>query len=314
MDAQPQAAGDAAQVGGAAYVRNLAAAEAAVLRGQFNLAKVLRAFAHAQRTQAVAAARGQAEAVDGAAVLGAIQQELALVDSSGPVRQRLEALLTRATESLTHHSDIQETDVDQFLWGCYGCGFIAEGRRPEACPACGALATEFELFAPFYSASPEHLGRLTPSQVLSILQETPDAVAAAIMGLDEPRLRQRPSPHEWSIVETIGHMLETDRLFVAWAQRMLAESGVPSIAMPTPPWKLHEGKGYEGMAIDELLSHLRAARQESLTLVRELDPKQWARRAVIQGPLVSLVDLGTWLANHDRGHLAQLRRQSQTAA
>ena len=136
---------------------------------------------------------------------------------------------------------------------------------------CGALATELELFAPFYSASPEHLGQLTPSQVLGILEETPDAVAA-ITDLDELPLRQRPSPHEWSIVETIGHMLETDRLFVVWVQRMLAEPGVPSIAMPTPPWRLHEGKGYEGMAVDELLSQLRAARQESMALVRELGP------------------------------------------
>ncbi|MGN6700540.1 MAG: hypothetical protein ACTHMR_20490, partial [Thermomicrobiales bacterium] len=46
-----------AHTGGAGYVRDLAAAEAAVLSGQFNLAKVLRALAHAQRVQALAAAR-----------------------------------------------------------------------------------------------------------------------------------------------------------------------------------------------------------------------------------------------------------------
>jgi hypothetical protein len=43
--------------GGAAYVRNLAAAEAAILRGQFNLAKVLRAAGHSQRVLAMNAAR-----------------------------------------------------------------------------------------------------------------------------------------------------------------------------------------------------------------------------------------------------------------
>jgi len=45
------------QKGGYAYVRNLVAAEAAILRGQFNVAKVLRAAAHAHRVLAMEAAR-----------------------------------------------------------------------------------------------------------------------------------------------------------------------------------------------------------------------------------------------------------------
>jgi hypothetical protein len=45
-----------AALGGQAYVRILAAAEATVLWGQFNLAKVPRALAHSQRAQAMGAA------------------------------------------------------------------------------------------------------------------------------------------------------------------------------------------------------------------------------------------------------------------
>ncbi len=69
-------------IGGHAYVRNLAAAEAAVLRGQFNLARVLRALAHSQRAQALAAARLLAADHDPAAVLEPILTELA--DGPGP--------------------------------------------------------------------------------------------------------------------------------------------------------------------------------------------------------------------------------------
>lgn len=45
------------QKGGHAYVRNLAAAEAAVVNGQFNVAKALRASARTQRILAMEAAR-----------------------------------------------------------------------------------------------------------------------------------------------------------------------------------------------------------------------------------------------------------------
>jgi len=46
-----------AQIYSQAYVRNLVVAEKAVLAGQFNVAKVLRAAAHSQRVLAMNAAR-----------------------------------------------------------------------------------------------------------------------------------------------------------------------------------------------------------------------------------------------------------------
>jgi hypothetical protein len=81
-----------------------------------------------------------------------------------------------------------------------------------------------------------------------------------------------------------------------------------------PPWKLHEGKGYDDLPAAELLNRLRQARATSLALVRELTPEQWGRRGLVRGAGTSLLDLGTWLANHDRGHLAQLRSRLATAA
>ena len=62
--------------GGQAYVRNLAMAEAAVLNGQFNVAKVLRASAHTQRILATQAARLLAASWDAVNVLEIILTEL----------------------------------------------------------------------------------------------------------------------------------------------------------------------------------------------------------------------------------------------
>src|SRR4051812_13959498 len=62
--------------GGRAFIRNLALAEAAVLRGQFNVAKVLRALAHAQRVHATTAARLLVPNLDPAEALRTIFTEL----------------------------------------------------------------------------------------------------------------------------------------------------------------------------------------------------------------------------------------------
>jgi len=168
------------------YVENLAAAEELVRRGQFNAAKVLRALAHAQRAEAMARARNSG--VDLPDLLR--RNHTTLTDA--PARD----IAARALASLAHHVDVAESDVDQHIWGCYGCGRLVEGDRPDSCPACGALAVEFEWFGPFYAANPEHRGQQSPADVLAMLRRTPDEVAGVLDGRALPRfpLAWRRSP------------------------------------------------------------------------------------------------------------------------
>jgi len=308
--------------GGYAYVRNLAAAEAAILRGQFNLAKVLRASAYAQRVLALGAARLLSSESSAIALLQTNLSELASAPAQeemapevrarlkqfADVQERTRDVILRAIGSLETHADVMESDVAQSLWGCYNCGYIAEGNRPDVCIICGAVGAEFEWFGPFYSATPEHLGQLAPPEILSTLETAPNMVAEIISGVDDQVQSRKPSEHEWCVKEIVGHMLETDILFAKRVTTLLQGQGVPELTTPIPPWKLHEGKGYEQMPSDELLERLRETRRASLAIVRDLKPEQWSRRGTLRGTSTSLLDLGTWLANHDLGHSAQIRR------
>jgi rubrerythrin len=316
------------QKGGHAYVRNLAAAEAAVLNGQFNVAKVLRASAHAQRILAMEAARLLAVDFDAANLLQTILIELhgestpevflPAIDLDGTaqaklkrftkIREGLQDVTRRSLTSLIANHDVLESDVHQSLWGCYGCGYIAEGDRPDSCPVCGALGVEFEWFGPFYAKTPEHLGQLTPAEISARLEAIPDQVADAISKTSDDELRRKPSKEEWCVKEIIGHIIETDLLFSQRVRVVLEGQGIPVIPRSAPPWKLHEGKGYEELSAGELLERLRKARSASLELVRGLKPEHWIRQGMLVGTTTSVLDLGSWLANHDRGHLAQIRQ------
>lgn len=313
--------------GSLAYVRNLVAAEAAVLRGQFNVSKLLRAAAHAQRALAMNAARQLGAYTNSDALLETILQELESglnmtaddgdngdaitvqsIRQSVAVRQQLIDIVRRATESLKANSDVLESDVAQWLYGCYSCGNIASGARPDACDVCGALEVEFEPFGPYYSLAPEHLGQRSPDEIKAIFAETPDQVANAILHVPDDVLARRPTPEEWNAKELVGHLIETDGLFVWRVEKILAQSGVPDIGSSPAPWKLHEGKGYEDMTASELVRRLRASRARSLDSVRDLTSEQWCRRGTMNRASRTLIDLGTWVANHDLGHLAQIRR------
>jgi rubrerythrin len=313
-----------------AYIKNLVAAEAAVLRGQFNLAKVLRASAHAQRVLAMEAARLSGDTFSSEDILhrnlaaltrgperadrkqGELDREVQnKLNSTALVRERTRDLILRSLKSLATNPDVMESDVAQSLWGCYNCGYIAEGGRPAACIVCGALEAEFQWFGPFYSATPEHLGQLTPTWIVTILEAVPKQVAAMIAGVDDEVLSHKPSEKDWCVKEIVGHMLETDLLFARRAMTLLQEKGFPDLSTPIPPWKLHEGKGYEHMPTHELMKRLNQTRLASLAIVRAIQPEQWSHRGVNSDTSTSLLDIGTWLANHDLGHSAQIRRLCQ---
>jgi len=185
---------------------------------------------------------------------------------------------------------------------------LLEGERPAACPVCAALAAVIEGFGPFYSSTPEHLGQLTPAALLRILATVPAQVTAVIAPVDEVILCRKPSVDEWCAKELVGHLLETDLLFQRRVRTILASEGIADVRSPLPPWQLQAGKGYERLATPVLLQQLRETRAACLGLISALSAEQWARRGASGETLPTVLDLGTWLANHDRGHLAQLRQ------
>ncbi|UCC53422.1 MAG: rubrerythrin family protein, partial [Anaerolineaceae bacterium] len=200
--------------GGQAYIRNLVAAEQAILNGQFNIAKVLRASAHSQRIMAMEAARLLENEYNARDIFNTILEEIdsdkdlgtservstavhQYLQQSADVRERLRDIIQRALASLENNPDVLESDVAQFLRGCYGCGAILEGDPPHACPVCGALSVEFEGFGPFYSSTAEHLGQLSPEDIINILEGIPNEIEASITNVDQAVLQQKPSPDEW---------------------------------------------------------------------------------------------------------------------
>ncbi len=299
-------------VGGNAYVRNLAGAELAVQRGQFNVAKVLRAAAHTQRALAMQAARQLVANMSAPELLQAIADELVQVEAAPGLNetasQSLNHIVARSLTSLAENPDILEEDVSIIIMGCYNCGILVEASGLEICPHCGALAVELEWFGPFYAETSEHLGQLTPENIVATLEQIPDQVSDAIEGVSEAILSRKPSLDEWCVKEIIAHMFETDMAFAERVRTILAADDVPALPRAKPPWKLHEGKGYESYSPEQLMAQMKKIRAESLALVRRLSPQDWVRQGTLMGSTSSILDLGTWVANHDKGHLAQIKR------
>ncbi|MHC4106215.1 MAG: DinB family protein [Planctomycetota bacterium] len=71
---------------------------------------------------------------------------------------------------------------------------------------------------------------------------------------------------------------------------------------------MHEGKGYETLPATELIQRFQETRAASLKVVRDLKKEDWVRQGTLMGTTNSILDLGSWLTNHDQGHLAQIKK------
>lgn len=297
------------------YVHYLIAAEQAVLRGEFNNAKVFRALAYSHRTVAMNAYRATEETFSAAdAYRESIVSETEIrhiMDAFGMQDEHIvtqqSAIAAKACNALDESVDVPEWIVAQFVYTCTNCGYIVEGQKPEVCPTCSALGSEFQGFGPFFASDAEHLGQQAPDSVQAILVRTAEEIAEITANVDHSILAKKPSPTEWSVKEIIGHILETDALFIRRIDSILTGAGYEQ---PVPPWKLHEGKHYNKWHRDDLIGCLIGTRKATINRIRNLTPKEWATASFMLGGNRSVLDTGTWIANHDRGHLEQIKRLS----
>jgi hypothetical protein len=301
----------------ATAMRCLAAAEHAVLTGRFNLAKVLRACAHAARLTSLTAARTLSARTPPAAVLAEAGEVLMRAwgpPPATPPGPAVRGVVDRALRSLEGNRDVLESDVAQSLWGCQVCGAIFEDRVPDRCGSCGALRFEFEWFGPFYSGTFERLGRQSPDAIQRIVHDSPARLAALVAGVEEENLARRPSPDEWGIKEIAGHLIDVTELFSWRVLRILVAASPPSLDGPVPPWRLLEGKGYAQGSTAAIVEGFRGATRDALEMVAGLDGDGWGRFGLIGRRVTTILDLGTWLANHNIAHLAQIEALRPTRA
>lgn len=312
-----------------AVIHCLVAAEVAVEDGRFNIAKVMRAAAHTARIRAMHLQRLLAAQASPVTPVEAEQQRrhaqhLALAEALGrassstspdalrrlhwlqeaaaPVRD----ILDRSVDSLCQHRDVMESDVAQSLWGCDACGYLAETAQPETCPHCGALGAEFNWFGPFYIATDERLGRRRAEDIVAILQESPAAMTSAVAELPDDLLRRRPTPEEWCMKEIAGHMVDVTELFLERVRVMLASETSTALYTPMPAWRILEDKGYPALAIQEIVTRFHQATEAALARISSFGSKEWTRVGLIRGKSANILDVGTWLANHNVAHLKQL--------
>jgi HAD superfamily hydrolase (TIGR01549 family) len=147
-----------------------------------------------------------------------------------------------------------------------------------------------------------------PAAMLPSLRATPAVLQTVCFGLTTQEWNNRPVPEEWCPTEILCHMRDVDReVNLARIKKVLTETNPFISGKDTDPWA-NERK-YICQNGPEALQKFITARLELLSLLQDLPPESWQRRArhAILGP-TSLAELVSIIAAHDRLHIQQMNQ------
>jgi hypothetical protein len=147
---------------------------------------------------------------------------------------------------------------------------------------------------------------LTADMVLAELRGNIGALFATIQHIESRFWNQHPDENEWSPIQVIGHLRESERKVQRpRLQRIAAENDPFLISPPPPPGPRHA----EACGLDGLKVAVDFAQEREITInwLKMLHSEDWYRpaRHSIFGR-TSLIEMAHFTAQHDRLHMNQL--------
>jgi len=175
----------------------------------------------------------------------------------------------------------------------------------------GALAD----FIPWLdSVNPDSLlpNFMMPSAILATLRSTPALLYSQCASLSSEAWTRHPIAGEWSAIEILCHLLDTDTEVNLPRLRKTFQETNPFIAgIDTDAWA--DARHYIQRDCLQALKDFVTARLELISFLESLSPDDWqhpARHAVF-GP-ISLQEMAIFAASHDRLHVRQVFQTIQT--
>ena len=151
---------------------------------------------------------------------------------------------------------------------------------------------------------------LTIDQVLTQLQDQPEAIAALTAGLPRARLHSPPSRGEWSVNDVLAHLRSCADMWGKYIALIIAEDHPTYRAMNPTTWI--KSTNYPELEFAPSLRAFTKQRAELLALLRPLPEAAWSRSATVTGAgrprERTALEYARWLANHEQSHVKHVAR------
>jgi hypothetical protein len=151
------------------------------------------------------------------------------------------------------------------------------------------------------------LGNLAGQDGMKVQAATAKKLERLLKGASAGKLRKRPAPDKWSVVEILAHLSDAE-IVIGWRMRsILGAPGAPIQAFDQDAWAA--AGHYAKRDARQCLEQFRAMREANLRLLKSLAPEQWKHHGLHSErgpePIEHIVRL---MAGHDLNHLHQIER------
>ena len=141
---------------------------------------------------------------------------------------------------------------------------------------------------------------------MPLLKTGPGKIARAVQGLSKAQLRKRPAPGKWSILEILGHLLDTEFVY-GYRWRLTAgqpRSPIPGYDQAAWARELRYGRA----DARRLVQGIQELRRHTLEFVTRIPRSRWKRYGMhSERGRESLRRSMELIAGHDLNHLDQIR-------
>lgn len=143
--------------------------------------------------------------------------------------------------------------------------------------------------------------------LFTALAAFPDALAGALLEVDDKLARVRPDEDSWALIEIARHMLDEEQRDFRVRLRLTLEGDEEWPAIDPEGWVTEHA--YISASLAPTLLEFRKERAISMSWLEGLESPNWRRSRVhpLEGRLRAGDLLTAWVA-HDSLHLAQLAR------
>jgi uncharacterized damage-inducible protein DinB len=156
---------------------------------------------------------------------------------------------------------------------------------------------------------------MTNSEVIAVYASGPATLRAAVRDLTPEQLRVRPIAGQWSMLEVVCHLADSEALFAERMKRVLAEDRPPLLY--SDPAGQVATLAYHGRDLDEELNLIELLRAQMTRILRAQPAAAWQRVGVhnLEGDktLEQLVSKAVWHLEHHLGFIATKRQALQYA-
>ena len=153
----------------------------------------------------------------------------------------------------------------------------------------------------------QYIGLVPDGHIVSRLERQITESGAFLGAFTPEQALWREAPGEWNIVEIVGHLADTERVFGYRALRIARAD--PVMWTPVEFGDYAAAANFQERPLGDVVAEYAAVRAAFVAFLRGLDAAAWERRAPADWTLRSVRAVAYCMAGHELHHLASIRRQ-----